>query len=63
MSPVKTKDLCERCKYHFRRWCDAKQGCSCIECEHFSKDNECLCLTVKANTPCPYFKEADDDET
>lgn len=63
MSPVKTSDLCERCKYHFRRWCDAKCECSCLGCEHFSKDNECLCLTVKANTPCPYFKEADDDET
>lgn len=63
MSPVKTHDLCERCKYHYNRWCqDRCLDCYCFGCEHFGEDGNCLCLTIEKNTPCPYFEEANGDE-
>ena len=61
--PIKSKDLCARCKYSFSKWCQGVQGGDCNHCEHGYEDGKCACLTVKINTPCPYFKEVKDDET
>lgn len=51
---IKTKDLCDRCRYHFNVWCNI----GCMNCE-MNGEKQCLCLTIKENTPCPYFREAD----
>lgn len=54
-NPIKTRDLCERCKY----------GCfigtirACMnhcQCKMYSVFG-CKCNYIKDNTPCPYFKE------
>lgn len=57
MTPVKTKDLCARCEYAYERCTNCK---SCDDCDHIDKNDVCLCLTVRKNTPCQYFKEAND---
>lgn len=60
MIPIKTKDLCARCEYAYERCAAFK---SCDDCAHKDKDDACLCLKVRKNTPCPYFKEGEANET
>ena len=53
---LKSQDLCDRCRYSFKRHCE-KHGCrACI----MYGENRCICTTIRKNTPCPYFKEAED---
>lgn len=59
MSPIKTKDLCDQCEHAYERCVSSK---SCDDCGHKDKDDVCLCLKVRKNTPCPYFKEANSDD-
>lgn len=56
MGQNKTADLCQRCMYE----CHRCKG-ACEACDHQNEHGSCLCLTVLKNTPCPYFKEADND--
>ena len=56
---IKTADLCERCAYN-RVWCNVSSGISCAICEMHDGDR-CKCLTIKENTPCPYFEEEKDN--
>ena len=61
--PIKSKDLCEKCKFNFDRWCSGVRAVNCTGCEHRTEDKKkCRCLTVKKNTPCPFFGEADENE-
>lgn len=58
---IKTGDLCERCEHSYVKWCIGKHEKDCTKCDHQTIEKDrCLCLTVKVNTPCPYFKEVDD---
>lgn len=54
---IKTLDLCERCFYGNSK-CNLGD---CRECEVRIKDTilKCGCLSIKFNTPCPYFKNID----
>ena len=55
---IKTADLCYRCKYSALDWCPGKD---CLKCESYIEVGggrcKCRCLTIKHNTPCPYFDE------
>ncbi|MBE6928048.1 MAG: hypothetical protein E7467_06125 [Ruminococcaceae bacterium] len=59
--PIKSKDLCQACKYDFYNWCQAVCGGECGICDNKNGDGKCFCLIVKANTPCPYFKEVQNE--
>ncbi len=61
-TPIKSKDLCERCKYFFGRACGAID-CSACEMRDDLKDGymRCKCWDIDFNTPCPYFKEAEEN--
>ena len=58
---IKTKDLCDKCKYSFWEWCDGKDcnDCHMVIISEGGVD-KCACCTVKYNTPCPYFEERED---
>ena len=56
VSEIKTMDLCERCEYFFDNKCKMR---ACADCEMLNNRKECNCLTIRFNTPCPYFKEAE----
>lgn len=61
MTPNKTIDLYQRCKYFYGRKCEAK---SCMECPMVVPKVgyvECKCYEIEFNTPCPHFEEADDE--
>lgn len=62
-TPIKSKDLCEACKYDFCNWCQGVCGGDCGVCDNMDEKGACLCLTIEANTPCPYFKEGEANET
>lgn len=51
---IKTADLCERCRYSAQNTCDRYFDCGKCECY---RDNACICLGIKPNTPCPFFSE------
>lgn len=52
---IKTPDLCERCVYSVEH-CKALEVCNaCPMCS--AETGRCKCLTIKHNTPCPYFEE------
>ena len=59
--PIKSADLCERCFYSFERFClpQGKMYGGCPSCKMDNGD-ACKCLTIKENTPCPYFEEANE---
>ena len=61
--PIKSADLCERCFYSFERFClpQEKMYGGCPSCKMDNGDI-CKCLTIKENTPCPYFEEAREDQ-
>ena len=62
-NPIKTYDLCDRCKY------GGRYGGDCYKCRvgYVNKSCSllsvfgCRCLWIKQNTPCPYFEEEKDD--
>lgn len=54
---IKSKDLCDRCKFTYEPYCNAMNGGKCNDCENLSEDGMCLCTTIRKNTPCPYFRE------
>ena len=54
---VKSKDLCDQCKYTYEISCIALKGGSCSDCGHADENHKCLCDTIPRNTPCPYFEE------
>ena len=56
---IKSIDLCERCEFSFVRRCISDYD-DCSGCE-MNGGESCKCLTIEPNTPCPYFKEADDE--
>lgn len=56
---IKSKDLCFRCIYAFERYCSK---ISCDDCRMLIYGHGCMCEHIKENTPCPYFKEAKDDD-
>ena len=56
---IKTPDLCERCVHSTERCCYSTVG-FCPMCLSQETDG-CKCLTIKPNTPCPYFEEVKDD--
>lgn len=58
---VKSKDLCEKCKFTHRPHCKAMNGGRCDDCENLNEENVCLCTTIRINTPCPYFDEMDEN--
>ena len=60
---IKSKDLCGRCIYSFDRHCREKMQGSCVGCvmDGTRKPGGCKCLSVKVNTPCPYFVEAENN--
>lgn len=58
---VKSKDLCEKCKFTHRPHCKAMNGGRCDDCENLNEENVCLCTTIRRNTPCPYFDEMDEN--
>lgn len=53
---VKSKDLCDQCKYTYEEGCRAQRDGTCAGCDHTEGD-KCLCDTIRRNTPCPYFDE------
>lgn len=55
---IKSRDLCERCKYDEARWCDTHACSSCAQED--LKAAECRCNSVKFGTPCPWFAENED---
>lgn len=59
MNNLKTKDLCERCKYGCYNDFYGARACVC-QCSMYSVFG-CKCNTIPYNTPCPNFKEAEDD--
>ena len=56
---IKTEDLCERCIFSFELHCSAKMHGNCTGCvmDETGRPGGCKCLTVRRNTPCPYFEE------
>lgn len=56
---IKSADLCNRCRYAFDRHCSEKMQGNCAGCvmDATGKPGGCKCLTIKPNTPCPYFVE------
>lgn len=54
---IKTADLCERCKHSS----NCKNYDYCHGCPMKLAYVECYCMTIKMNTPCPYFEEEDDN--
>ena len=56
---IKSNDLCARCRFEFFRHCEGKMRGNCFGCvmNYFENTSECKCLTIKENTPCPYFVE------
>ena len=60
---IKSGDLCARCIYSFDRHCREKMQGSCVGCvmNGKRKPGGCKCLSVKVNTPCPYFVEAENN--
>lgn len=51
--PIKTQELCEKCKYAFGDYCI---GGGCTVCLMNTNDkNRCKCLTIKKGQDCPYF--------
>lgn len=59
---IKSKELCDRCRFEYFRNCSEKNGCGDCEMDATGKPGGCKCFTVDWNTPCPYFEEAEDDE-
>ena len=57
--PMKTEKLCNECEYGFFNNCC--NICKCSECE-MKANPKCLCLTIKAGDPCPYFKKYEEKE-
>lgn len=62
---IKSADLCNRCRYAFDRHCSEKMQGNCAGCvmDVTWKLRGCKCLTIKVNTPCPYFEEVKDDDS
>lgn len=62
-NPIKTRDLCERCKHSGCR--DHTDACSHGErsdgCPAFSVFG-CRCDSIRENTPCPYYEEGENNE-
>lgn len=61
--PIKSADLCERYRYTFYRHCSEKMQENCFSCVMYAagKPGGCKFLTIKPNTPCPYFEEEKDN--
>lgn len=62
---IKSKDLCDRCVFGFVRHCISGEVPSCKDCAmnyDTRKPGGCKCITIKVNTPCPYFVEAENNE-
>lgn len=58
---IKSIDLCDRCAYSFQHCIElikTQPRPSCLSCEMY--DGKCKCSGIEFNTPCPYFKEAND---
>ena len=58
--PIKSADLCNRCRFESKRHCSRmRNDCSDCDMNIISRcsPGDCKCLTVKWNTPCPYFEE------
>lgn len=53
---IKSEDLCERCIFSLAK-CYEKTCCDNCEMNIPADKNGCKCLTIKSNTPCPYFYE------
>ena len=62
-NPIKSADLCARCRYTFYRHCSEEMQGNCVSCFMYDtgKPGGCKCLTIKPNTPCPYFEEEKDN--
>lgn len=63
--PIKSADLCSRCRYTFYRYCSEEMQGNCVSCVMYATGNPggCKCLDIKPNTPCPYFEEEKDDDS
>lgn len=57
--PIKSADLCNRCKHSS----NCKNYDYCHGCPMKLDYVGCSCMTIKMNTPCPYFEEAKDDDS
>lgn len=62
ISHIKSEELCARCVY--MRNCRKEFPEPCLLCAMFcySDTGFCKCLSIKKNTPCPYFKEVKDND-
>ena len=56
---IKSAELCDRCVYTFYRHCSDEILGDCVRCVMYDtgKPGGCKCLTIKPNTPCPYFEQ------
>ena len=55
--PIKSADLCERCRFEYLR-CKDKICSECVmEAPEEPEGCRCKCLNIEPNTPCPYFEE------
>ena len=53
---IKSRDLCEQCKFTHAPDCRRLIGQVCTGCEN-ADDGKCRCNSINHNTPCPHFKE------
>lgn len=55
---IKSYDLCERCTHYYcNDACSGKHGVCSLQTDD---PPGCKCITVKLNTPCPYFADKDE---
>lgn len=50
--PIKTQELCEKCKYSFQPWCFKND---CPTCPQHSLSLHCKCLTIAKGENCPDY--------
>lgn len=56
ISPIMSETLCKKCKFGGDEFCMARR---CGSCELFN-GKRCVCTTVAAGQPCPYFERAEE---
>lgn len=59
-NPIKSPDLCERCRYS-AEICEPLETCADCPQHSFTVFGMplCNCDLIKTGTPCPYFKEVE----